>query len=198
MVNYENGKIYKLEADGLIYIGSTTKQYLCQRLETHYRDFKSFQNGKLKTNISSFELFKNGTKPVITLIELAPCKSKDELMMRERFHIENTICVNKIKKVTLTEEERKNYGKDYKENNKDKIKEINKKWRNKNKDNLKEINKEWRQNNKDKIKEINKNYRNKHIIKENITNNILKKYKFIILFKKVKSINEVYKIQNYF
>jgi hypothetical protein len=37
-----------------------------------------------------------------------------------------------------------------------------------------------------------------YIIKENLTSNILKKYKFIILFKKVKSINEVYKIQKYF
>ena len=111
MVNYENGKIYKLEADGLIYIGSTTKKYLCQRLEAHYSDFKRYQKDikKIKKKfLSSFELFQN-EKPVITLIELVPCKSKDELLMRERFHIENTNCVNKIKRVILTSEEKREY-----------------------------------------------------------------------------------------
>ena len=44
----------------------------------------------------------------------------------------------------------------------------------------------------------NLNNLNDYIIKENLTDNILKKYKFIILFKKIKSIDEVYNIQNYF
>ena len=40
MVNYNNGKIYKIEPivdhdEGDIYIGSTTKQYLSMRMDKH-------------------------------------------------------------------------------------------------------------------------------------------------------------------
>ena len=51
MVNYSNGKIYKIEPicehnEDDIYIGSTTKQYLSQRMDKHRSDYKRWQQGK--------------------------------------------------------------------------------------------------------------------------------------------------------
>ena len=48
MTNYNNGKIYKLEPmcnhdDGDIYIGSTTKEYLCQRMTAHKYQYKQYK-----------------------------------------------------------------------------------------------------------------------------------------------------------
>ena len=60
-INYKNGKIYKIEprgdhSEGDIYIGSTTKQYLSQRMVQHRGDYMRFKNGTHnKTN--SFDLF---------------------------------------------------------------------------------------------------------------------------------------------
>ena len=47
MVNYRNSKVYKIwSTQGEnIYIGSTTKQYLCQRMDKHRSNYKAFQNG---------------------------------------------------------------------------------------------------------------------------------------------------------
>ncbi len=60
MVNYNNGKIYKIEPlngeEGDIYIGSTTKELLSQRMDTHRSDYKQFLNGK-QNNITSTKLF---------------------------------------------------------------------------------------------------------------------------------------------
>ena len=58
MVNYENGKIYKIESHSgdMIYIGSTTKKYLSQRMDTHRTDFKCWKNGKHHF-ITSFTIF---------------------------------------------------------------------------------------------------------------------------------------------
>ena len=79
MVNYQQGKIYKIEnSNGLIYIGSTTKNYLCERLSQHKSDFKRYKEGKDCRYITSFKLFENNEQPNITLIELCPCNSKDE------------------------------------------------------------------------------------------------------------------------
>jgi hypothetical protein len=56
MTNYNNGKIYKIEPlngeDGDIYIGSTTKKLLCQRMASHRYDYKRWyiKNLYLKLN----------------------------------------------------------------------------------------------------------------------------------------------------
>ena len=46
MVNYEKGKIYKIVCNttGEIYIGSTTKQTLAQRLSQHVSQYKRCEN----------------------------------------------------------------------------------------------------------------------------------------------------------
>ena len=60
MVNYKNGKIYKIIdlTNDNFYIGSTTKKYLSQRLEKHRTNYKCYLEGK--TNyVSSYEILSN-------------------------------------------------------------------------------------------------------------------------------------------
>ena len=89
MVNYNQGKIYKLvNEEGLTYYGSTCKQYLSQRLADHNKSIKS--NAKITTQkLGDF------TKVKIFLVENYPCNSKDELLSREKHYIVNNQCVNK-------------------------------------------------------------------------------------------------------
>jgi predicted GIY-YIG superfamily endonuclease len=118
MTNYKNGKIYKITSQGKIYIGSTT-QSLSQRLGGHKKDNKS---------ITSLYHFVYNTDCQITLIELYPCNSREELLMRERYHIDqNPNCINKCKKPLLSEEERINSIKQQKHDKciRDKIDKIN-------------------------------------------------------------------------
>jgi hypothetical protein len=110
MPNYQQGKIYKLVSPhtDYIYIGSTTKKYLCQRLGGHTTSF----NYKIKTGLgsnSSHDLIQFGDVEII-LLESYPCNSKDELHSRERYWIENTDnVINARKKPHITEEERHEY-----------------------------------------------------------------------------------------
>ena len=100
MVNYSNGKIYKIESmyGDDIYIGSTTQTYLSQRMEFHRRDYLNYKNGSKKNKITSFILFdKYGVDNCfIILLENYPCKSKDELLSREAYYIKSLKCVNKM------------------------------------------------------------------------------------------------------
>ena len=90
MPDYQKGKIYKITSGDLIYIGSTTSPTLARRLAQHVSSFKT-----KKRITSSYQLIETGQYEII-LVELCPCNSKDELHARERFHIENTVCVNKV------------------------------------------------------------------------------------------------------
>lgn len=126
-------KIYKIvdNTNGNIYIGITKKKYLCKRISGHRTDYK---RGKL---CSSREIIKNGDYRV-ELIE----ETEDET--RERYWIENTDCINK----QIPNRTRKEYSKEYYENNKDII--IEKK---------KEYSKEHYQNNKEYILKLNKEHK---------------------------------------
>lgn len=92
MPDYQKGKIYKITAGDLTYIGSTCEPTLAKRLAKHTTDFKLWKNGG-RRYISSFSLIELGQYE-ITLLELCPCGSKDELRGRERFYIETNDCVN--------------------------------------------------------------------------------------------------------
>ena len=109
-IDYSKAKIYKITSEHTpkIYIGSSCEPYLSNRLAGHKKGFKLFLNGTPTTKISSFELLKLG-EVEITLMETYPCKNKDELLMRERYHIEQNkdIVVNKTTRTKLTSEERK-------------------------------------------------------------------------------------------
>jgi hypothetical protein len=102
MVNYSNGKIYKIEPivehpEEDIYIGSTTKKYLSQRMDTHRNDYKKWKNGNNKKT-TSFNLFnKYGIENCnIILLENVNATNKDELLSREGYYIRKLKCVNKF------------------------------------------------------------------------------------------------------
>ena len=94
MVDYKNGKIYKLYVDNLVYIGSTAQPTLTIRLRRHKSAYKQWVKTE-KCYVSSIKLFKVGT-PTMELIELFPCGSKVELLAREGFHQKSNVCVNKL------------------------------------------------------------------------------------------------------
>jgi hypothetical protein len=93
MVNYNNGKIYKIVCNktGLIYIGSTTKNTIQTRLKEHEGRFKKNTGGKY----TCYEILKNNDYK-IELLEEVNCNSKDELKNKERYYIEKIECVNSV------------------------------------------------------------------------------------------------------
>lgn len=98
MVNYKEGKIYRLVCDttGKQYIGSTCKQ-LSARLTSHRTQYKRYLADKGDRYMSSFEILENNNYKII-LIEPYPCENCDELRARERYWVEKSECVNSIYK----------------------------------------------------------------------------------------------------
>lgn len=98
-MDYQNSKIYKImsHAGDDIYIGSTTKQYLSQRMQKHKADYGNWQKGT-RNKTTSFDIFDayGYENCQIILIENYPCNSKDELNAREGHFISTLDCVNKI------------------------------------------------------------------------------------------------------
>tara|TARA_R110000765_G_C18719488_1_gene584082 strand:- start:45 stop:629 length:585 start_codon:yes stop_codon:yes gene_type:complete len=166
MPDYQNGKIYKLwspEGDD-IYIGSTTET-LCRRKAGHKNSFNAGEK------LTSKVLFEKYTDVRIELIEECPCDKKCKLIAREGHYIRTLECVNKLIPNRKhkewredTKEQRKEYDKKYRENNKEKIKEQKK-----------EIDKQYRENNKEYFKEHKKEYyeNNKNRILEHISEKII-------------------------
>jgi hypothetical protein len=154
---YQLGKIYKLTSEHTdkIYIGSTCKKLLCQRLAAHSSDYKLWGEGKGK-NISSFELFELGSVQ-ITLLEAYPCETKDELLAKERYWIEKykDIIVNNRIPITNSEE-KKEIKKNYYKANKEHVNETHKKYREANKEKIKECKKKYYEANKEKSLEKQK------------------------------------------
>ena len=93
MPDYSRGKIYKITSGEMTYIGSTCEPTLAKRLANHVKCYKSWLNTQ-QYYTTSFSLIETGQYE-ITLVELCPCNSKDELTARERFYIETNECVNK-------------------------------------------------------------------------------------------------------
>ncbi len=120
MVNYKNGKIYKIicSATQKIYIGSTCTS-LSKRLNCHINKKKC--------------MCKDFIEPKIYLIEDYACERKEQLTMRERHYIEIYDCVNNRVPHRTWEEWKKtrpNYFKEYYNDNKknalNKAKQLNK------------------------------------------------------------------------
>ena len=137
MVNYQDGKIYKISSgNSLPYIGSTITK-LSRRLSKHKID-KRFYLAHNKTNkCASFDLL-DLDDCKIELIELFPCNNKLELIMRERYWYDLIPNINIIKPFISKEEIAKKQKINY-EKNKEHILKICKEYNLKNKDYFCEI-----------------------------------------------------------
>ena len=149
-VNYQLGKIYKIESyqTNEIYIGSTCEKYISNRLAGHKKNYINWKKG-ISNFISSFDILKYDDH-FITLIEIYPCNSKIELHKREGHWIRQLQCVNKnIPGRTKKEYRNDNIELDHK---------ANKKWRDENKLKIYEHKKNYRLINKERLNEQKRNY----------------------------------------
>ncbi len=148
MVNYNNTKIYKIESDkgDKIYIGSTTKDRLSQRMANHrssYHKYKLDGQNKCKSYLLFDEYGIENCR--IILIELYPCNSKDEALSKEAYHIKINDCVNKNIPGRTREQykvDNPDYDKNYYINNKEKVLDSCKAYRENNKEKISNKNKE--------------------------------------------------------
>jgi hypothetical protein len=113
MGDYTKGKIYKIvpneiEIESDIYIGSTTKEYLSQRMATHkvgYLHWKKSGEGYLSV-FDLFEKYGFDTCKII-LLENVSCKSKDELCAVENKYIHDLKCINILGRKAYEKQQRK-------------------------------------------------------------------------------------------
>ena len=113
MLDWSQGKIYKMTCEsGLVYIGSTVSSL----------NLRFSQHTTPKNDCET----KHFINPKIELIENFPCETKQELLWREREWFEKTDCVNKLRPITTSEENRKlrrETGNKYREKNREIINE---------------------------------------------------------------------------
>jgi hypothetical protein len=167
MPNYQNSKIYKIVDlnEEMVYVGSTCQKYLSFRMAQHRQSYKR------EEYCSSHEIFnKYGMENCkILLLENYPCNNREELCKREGEFIKQLNCVNKRIAGRTEKEYRDNnkdkvrgYKKEYYQYNKDKIKD----YREANKDKRREYMKDYFEVNKDKRRE----YQKKYYLKKKLSN----------------------------
>jgi hypothetical protein len=148
--DYSQGKIYKLECltTGKVYIGSTTKQYLSQRLAQHISHYKQWKNGKC-CYITSFEILEADNYQM-TLLESCACESVDQLHAMERHFIKSMDCVNKVIP-NRTDDDRRDYRKAYRHNNINIFRERDRQYYLTNSDRILDRNRRYREANREKV-----------------------------------------------
>ena len=151
MRDYKDGKIYKIVCDntGLTYYGSTCEKHLSRRLSRHRNNYSDYLKNPENNFCTSFKILEGGNYSIV-LVEHYPCNSKEELLQRERFYIENNECVNRnIPTRTY---------KEYWDDNKERLLVLKKEYRQKNEDILKLKYKDYYQSNKLRIKQRREKY----------------------------------------
>ena len=175
MPDYSKGLIYRIDCNetGECYIGSTT-QGLANRIAEHRKKYKHWKAGTSKNYCCSYPIIERGNYTYEMIIEY-PCKNKQQLNRKEGELQRSMPCVNKNVNIagrTMKEwkddnkEIIKEKDKKYREDNKEKVKEQKSKYRKENKEKLKEKSKLYRDNNKEIIKEKDKKYREDNKEKE--------------------------------
>lgn len=176
MPHYQNSVIYKIkhneDYDDLnIYVGSTanfTHRKCCHKNNCNNEKNKHY-------NIPVYKYIRNNggwDEWVMIPIEQYPCNNKDELKIRERYHIDLLKSKLNQRIPSRTDKEWRDDNKEkineYWRNNKDKKYEKDKRYRESHKEILVEKKKQYREANKEKIAERDKKYReaNKEILSE--------------------------------
>jgi hypothetical protein len=145
MNKYSEGKIYKIidNTNGDIYIGSTCNT-LRHRLNKHICHIAEFYTNKKKYYCRAACIIMNGDYN-IELIKHYPCNNKRELELEETKYIKNTDCINSSGNGLSSKE--------YRELNRDKIKEKKRIYHIKNNDRILNQKREYRQLNSEIINE---------------------------------------------
>ena len=158
MSDYQHGKIYKIisKNSDLVYIGSTAKYKLEDRLVEHVSKFECGYY------CSSCELIKQTHYDIIEL-QAYPCNSKAELGVQERFWIlkyrdDGINVVNINIPSGIVADNMTDWHKKYQQDNKEKIAAQRKQYREDNKDKMAVQAKKYRQENKEKIAAKDKQY----------------------------------------
>ncbi len=151
-MDYSKTKIYKIWSPqgNKIYIGSTTKDYLSQRMTVHRNNYKSWKKDDTRGKVRSYNLFDEYgiDNCFIELLIAKECINKDEQTKLEGHYIRSLDCVNKhIPDRTP---------KEYYQDNKDHIKACHIKWHEENREKHNECIKQH----KITYNEINKEYIN--------------------------------------
>lgn len=181
--DYKNGKIYQVTSHmgDKIYIGSTTKQYLSQRMDLHRSQYKQWKLGKAG-KVMLFDMFNEyGVENCqILLLELCVCSCNDAFSAREGYYIRTMSCVNKVvpgrtrkeyyedneeellvhamQYYNDNKEHRLEQMKHYNDEHREHISDYKKQYREDNKEKLSEQGKQYREDNKEKILEKHKQY----------------------------------------
>lgn len=134
MPDYSLGKIYKIVGNGKVYVGSTTRPRLCERMAIHRCSFNRWKNEQ-SHYLTSFECVAD-TKCYIELLETYPCNNKDELRRCENKWIQQLDCVNKND--AIIDSTKKDYHVNYYQEKKDEIKEQKKQYYIQNKEQIKQ------------------------------------------------------------
>jgi adenylate kinase family enzyme len=136
MIDYGNGKIYKIwhEATDMVYYGSTALE-LSIRMSIHRAMYKRFNPdeppSKYNQQCSSYVLFDmfGPFECKMDLVENYPCNSDVELRMREQFHLDKNVCINKNKAYESPEQKKERHRRRsaeyYKHNRELKLKSVN-------------------------------------------------------------------------
>ena len=167
---YKTGRIYKLYShiNEIYYIGSTHNT-LRHRLYGH-KSFSNRVNKKVSDWIEDIGVDNLQIEELHKYEDLTAkqLRTHEDNVIRE--HLGKEHCLN-CRRVYLTEEEKKEYEKQYYEENKDQILQQKKQYREDNKEQIAEKSKLYREANKDKIVKRDKQYyeANKEKIAEKIT-----------------------------
>jgi hypothetical protein len=159
-MDYKKTKIYKIWSTqgDKIYVGSTTKDLLSQRMTQHRSDYTQFKKSNKRRFTKSILLFDEyGIENCfIELIESKECNNKDEKNQLEGYYIRTLNCVNKNRCGVSKEELKESYEayqKKYREENKETYSINHKEYYQIKKDEVKEKAKEYRINNRELINE---------------------------------------------
>ena len=149
-INYQEGKIYKIynTINDDIYVGSTT-QKLCERMRSH----RKCLNTEAKQHYPLYKLFSEyGVDTFyIELLEKCPCHDIEELRKKEGEYIrELRPSMNKV----IAGRKKKEYQAEYRENNKDYIRQLKYQYNKHNQDKILQ----YRENNREHINQTHKKH----------------------------------------